>query len=199
MRCRCKYRVRWFYSKGAFLTLVWCLLVSMIATTEARFFYQLVNLHQFPDWIGLIPGIIAVLVLMISGWLADKKFGNYKVAIARFGLIILFLGTSSVTIYTLFLGFLSENRYLAAISFCIVSSMIIVGLTCFGITSLQLGLDQMPDASSSNITSFVAWYVFTFTVGFWIGDYNNVNQIWSLYPSLCATVTVYLELHILDS
>ena len=45
---------------------------------------------------------------MISGWLADKKFGNYKVA--RFGLIVLFLGTSSVTIYTLFLGVLSENQ-----------------------------------------------------------------------------------------
>ena len=212
MRCRCKYRVRWFYSKGAFLILVWCLLMSMIATTVTRFFYQLVNIHQFPDWISLIPYLFAVPVLPLSGWLADKKFGNYKVA--RFGLIVLFLGTSGGTVYALFLEDLrlNENQYLAAISFCIVSSVIIVGLACLVITSLQLGLDQMPDASSSNITSFIAWYVFTFTVGYWISNFldyirlnycminfglgfdaNNVIQIWTLYPSLCTTIALVLD------
>ena len=207
MRCRCKYRVRWFYSKGAFLILVWCLLVSMITTTEANLFFSILSLHQFPYWIHLIPCLFIVPVLLLSGWLADKKFGKYKVA--RFGLIVLFLGTSSVTLYTLFLGFLSENRYLAAISFCIVSSVTITGLACFGITSLQLGLDQMPDASSSNITSFVAWYVFSFVVGFWISSvlfhtrscityglgFNDINiiQIWTLYSSLCMTIALVLD------
>ena len=61
-----------------------------------------------------------------------------------------------------------------------------VGLACFGITSLQLGLDQMPDASSSNITSFVAWYVFTLTVGYGIGnilDYTQIElyKLWSWF------------------
>ena len=209
MQCRCKYRVRWFYSKGAFLTLVWCLLVSMIATTEANMFISLVNFHQFPYWISLIPFLFIVPVLLLSGWLADKKFGNYKVA--RFGLIVLFLGTSGGTIYTLFLEVLSDEiQYLAAISFCIVSSVIIVGLACFVITSLQLGLDQMPDASSSNITSFVAWYVFSLVVGYWISnvisytqwscisyglgfDDKNIVQIWTLYPSLCMTIVLVLD------
>ena len=209
MRCRCKYRVRWFYSKGAFLTLVWCFLVSMIPITEANLFLSIVHHHQFPYWISLIPCLVAVPALLLSGWLADKKFGNYKVA--RFGLIVLFLGTSSATVCTLFLGFLSENRYLAAISLSIVSSVTITGLASFGITSLQLGLDQMPDASSSNITSFVAWYTFSFTVGYWIGDVlvytrgncinsglsfdaNNIIQIWTLCPSLCATAALLLDI-----
>ena len=189
--------------------------MSMIATTEARFFYQLVNIHQFPYWIGLIPYLFVVPVLLLSGWLADKKFGNYKVA--RFGLIVLFLGTSGGTIHALFLEALrlNKNQYLAAISYCIVGSVIIVGLACFGITSLQLGLDQMPDASSSNITSYAAWYVFTFTIGYWIGNFldytrlncinfglgfdaNNVVQIWTLYPSLCATAALLLDFHLAE-
>ena len=121
-----------------------------------------------------------------------------------------FLGTSSVTVYTLFLGFLSENQYLAAISFCIVSSVTVVGLASFGITSLQLGLDQMPDASSSNITSFITWYAFSIFVRYWISvssfytqwicityglsfDGNNIIQIWTLYPSFCTTIALALD------
>ena len=58
------------------------------------------------------------------------------------------------------------------------------------ITSLQLGLDQMPDASSSNITSFIAWFVFSLSFGSWLNDalsstcllHDNI-QIHTLIPA----------------
>ncbi len=40
-------------------------------------------------------------------------------------------------------------------------------------TALQLGLDQMPDASSSNISSFISWFVFSIFLGCWIADWLN--------------------------
>ena len=45
-----------------------------------------------------------------------------------------------------------------------------IGVTGIFATSLQLGLDQIPDASSSQITSFIAWFVFCLYAGSWISD-----------------------------
>ena len=72
-----------------------------------------------------------------------------------------------------------KNLYIATIFFSIVSkSLTILGLACFLITSLQLGLDQMPDASSANITSFVAWFVFSLFAGIWISSILYFDIHW---------------------
>ena len=42
---------------------------------------------------------------------------------------------------------------------CLAYSFHAVGAFACFITALPLGLDQMPDASSSNISSYVAWFV----------------------------------------
>ena len=74
-------------------------------------------------------------------------------------------------------------------------------VTCL-LTALQLGLDQMPDASSSNITSFIAWYIFSVCTGVWLskalpsvilgcGGYNESLTVrigLSFFPCICMTV-----------
>ena len=45
--------------------------------------------HPLGYWVGLIPAW-----LILFGWLADNKFGKYRVA--KFGLCTLFIGTLSV-------------------------------------------------------------------------------------------------------
>ncbi len=35
-----------------------------------------------------------------------------------------------------------------------------LGISACAVTALQLGLDQMPDASSDNIISFIKWLIF---------------------------------------
>ncbi len=47
---------------------------------------------------------------------------------------------------------------------------ICVGITACFVTIVQLGLDQMPDASSANITSFTVWFVFAVILGVQIGS-----------------------------
>ena len=49
------------------------------------------------DWVVVVPGIIGILAVVTAGWLADRKFGNYKVF--QFGIVILFLGTLIFSIY----------------------------------------------------------------------------------------------------
>ena len=51
--------------------------------------------------------------------------------------------------------------YVVSVLYCIGGSLFVVAAVACLVTSLQLGLDQMPDASSSNITSFIAWFVFS--------------------------------------
>ncbi len=71
-------------------------------------------------------------------------------------------------------------------------------------TALQLGLDQMPDASSTNVSSFISWFVFSIIFGCWIADWlsntllhcinsstiNDIQkvQLFSLFPVLCLVI-----------
>ncbi len=67
----------------------------------------------------------------------------------------------------------------------------------------------MPDASSSNITSFIAWFAFSIYAGIWIPNVSNlpitsgtlcsgqlsycVVQLYSLLPPLCMSVVLILH------
>ena len=83
-------------------------------------------------------------------------------------------------------------------------------LSIFGIlvTSLQLGLDQMPDASSTSITSFIAWHFFGFYAASWLTSAlwdsesfctdSKKKPIWhtqlcSLIPPFCLSIILILD------
>ncbi len=97
--------------------------------------------------------------------------------------------------------------YVVSVLYCIGGSLSIVAVVACFVTSLQLGLDQMPDASSSNITSFIAWFVFSIYAGVWIpfvadlpirsGTRNELSywvvQLYSLLPPLCISVVLVLD------
>ncbi len=70
----CKYRVRYFYSKGAFLVLVWTLLV----TATLVFIKDVINAYlkdcdadniykSVPKWILTIPVVIGLTGTIFSG------------------------------------------------------------------------------------------------------------------------------------
>ena len=77
---------------------------------------------------------------------------------------------------------------------------VVGGCACF-VTALPLGLDQMPDASSSNITSYIAWFVCSVFIGFFLCEVldllkdNNLNLflICSLFCTLCMSVVLILN------
>ena len=208
--CKCKYRLRWFYSKGAFLVLAWVLLVSVAGYSVMSTLLQTIEHTALSQWIIAPPTVLfGAVSLILSGWLADAKYGNYKVA--RFGLILQFFGTLSTTFCSLFLDYLeATNEYLAAILLVLTINLFIVGYGCFLVTSLQLGLDQMPDASSPSITSFIAWFFFCVFAGVWISNIlyniqyncileihnlnkNNFIQVWNLHIVLCLSIALMLD------
>ena len=197
--CKIKYRVRYFYSKGAFLVLLW---TALISTTVSPFCDDLfTNLKKMQNYYyGFFLLIPLVICLPLIGWLADAKFGNYKVFKA--GAVLMF--TAAVVNNTSSL--LTENKIITE---GIVALQIIIILSCFVgvigtatclLTALQLGLDQMPDAAAANITSFIAWFITALFGGIWV--YATVTSVLTdcvqedrvsqiiviLLPTVCMTV-----------
>ena len=93
----------------------------------------------------------------VSGWLADAKFGNYKVF--RIGVVLLFIATViNCSILVLEELLWESNHTLKWVHFLLCGTLGAVG-SCACITALPLGLDQMPDASASSIASYIACMV----------------------------------------
>ena len=142
---------------------------------------------------------------LLSGWLADALLGNYRTVKA--GVVLLFFSATLFCVLLLLLQsvvHLDNNTVtiLTANLLSISSSMGLAGWAISSVNTLQLGLDQMPDASSTNITSFIAWFVLCLYTGFWLGEasrtllpcINEIDflpyyfEIWSLFAVLCASM-----------
>ena len=190
----CKYRVRWFYSKGAFLVLVWTFLINFVSFSQLLHYTDLGDsimqtLFYTTPWICLIA-------TPISGWLADAKFGMYKVLKA--GLVLVYIGS----VFHCVLALVRErlNETVGIVCLYIILIVVFLGYSAFLCTSAQLGLDQMPDASSQNISCFLAWYIFSLLAGMWLSyllrnAQNGCNllssstfvQISSFVPVFCMS------------
>ena len=205
--CKCKYRVRWFYSKGAFLVLVWIMLLTISFISVSHVFYRQSDVKfVIPKWLPAIPLVFGLLGAVFSGWLADAKLGNYRVM--KYSYVLLFLLCLLSSTFTLVPN-ITHYVYVVSVLYCISGSLFLVAAVACLVTSLQLGLDQMPDASSSNITSFIAWFVFSMYAGAWIPYVSDlpinssfvcnshssywVVQLYSLLPPLCMSVVLILD------
>ena len=206
-----QYYFRWFNSKAAVLVLVWCLLT----TIAHRILYLiLVALDKEEEASCAVSGtaISVLLAAPIFGWLADAKLGNYKVMKIGIGLSL----TASVLV-SLF-GLLNYNTSLSSNQNMGVRTALLVGISLFYwtatvillVSSFQLSLEQMPDASAENITSLISWFVLTMATGIWAGDvicglllacvsYNqpDLYQALTLLPVMLASVT-FISFHFLS-
>ena len=195
---KCKYRVRWFSSKGAFLVLLWTLLTFSVSNCLIYFLTEAVeipsDLSVNIQWVILIPILSLSLVSgQLSGWLADSKFGNYKVF--RAGAVLVFISTVMNCLLLILEEVLRENnQVLKWIHLCLGSTLFVVGTCACLATALPLGLDQMPDASSSSISSYIAWFVCSILVGFLLSDVFDLIRRFCLNESFHQNFTLICAL-----
>ena len=204
MKKRCKYQVRWFYSKGAVLILLWTTLLSAtfwsyITNLGQKFLKESYGEHLYVVLIALSS--LTLFVIPLLGWLADAKLGNYKVF--KFNCFSLLIDTIICGIHILYVLALKSIalQYTSAVVLVLVDAVGTAGAIVSITTALQLGLDQMPDASSTNISSFISWFVFSIFFGFWIADWllstllyciplleSTKVQLFSLFPVTCTVI-----------
>ena len=180
-----RYQIRRVKNKGAVLVLAISYLVTSIL-------YFLVNsaVHHPLHQVWLIP---FGTTTAIAGWLTDAFIGRYKVICCS--IWIMWLLTIAITLSAV-VGQLSEIYYhykdiIQPTLFCMVS----IGLGAFQSNIIQFGLDQLHDASTTEIKSFIVWYVNSLiTTGFIVEfNFSCLNKLYlSLLICVCLTLALIL-------
>ena len=110
-----------------------------------------------------VNGIILLsssLFCPIYGWLADRRLGRYKTV--HYSMLIMWICALLATLGEL-LGYVSTTYdiHIKVWVFRSLSIVMTLGFGGFLSNIAQLGIDQLTDASSSEIMSFILWYIWT--------------------------------------
>ena len=184
-----RYQIRRVKNKGALLVLAISYLVTSI-------FYFLVTsaVHEPVHLVWIIPFGITTA---IAGWLTDAFIGRYKVI--RCSIWIMWLLMIAITVSAV-VGQLNEiyryyDKYIVQTSlFCLIS----IGFGAFQSNIIQFGLDQLHDASTTEIKSFIVWYVNSLITTGFVVEFNfscltTQNKLYlSLILCVCLTLAQLL-------
>ena len=158
--CKPSYNMRRVKSKGAIVVLIRnYLVISLI-------YYLVINdsAHdQKPYFITL--GI----TLPLMGWLADVCIGRYKMKCFSMWIMwtAFMLSTVSSAVTQIVDVHSNVDKYLTLSLNMVVS----VGFGVYQANVIQFGLDQLQDASTDEIMSFISWYLWTTISGGIVVEY----------------------------
>ena len=183
--CMPRYKMRRIKNKGATAVLVLCYLMI-----SALYLLISVSDHDLPHpqaWL-MTFGITTSL----AGWLADAFIGRYKVIRCSILMTWLFMIIAAVSSVIAQL----EDRYYKynAKILLVIFSLMSIGIGGFQANIIQFGLDQLHDASTTEITSFIIWYVCTLFSAIIVVTINYLclNEQYKLFIHLftCANLTL---------
>ena len=131
----------------------------------------------------LVSQAMAYLLYPFLGWLADVYFTRYKFII--FSVIAMIVATVLMIVAAVLLIVFSEVRALFAL---VGVSMIVglIGMGSFESTVIQFGMDQMLEASSDQLSTFIQWYNWSCNIGQVISVYISAGVL--EYFSQCTMV-----------
>ena len=207
-----QYHFRLFKSKAAALVLLWCLLTTI---AHRLLYHILITLDRAQRASSVLSGTaaFALIAAPFFGWLADAKLGNYKVM--KIGITVSLIASVLVSLFSL----LMYNTSLNIEQHMAVRKALLIGISLFYwtgtiiivVSSFQLSVEQMPDASAENISSLVSWFAFSNVIGIWAGDVirdlllacvpykpSDVHQMLTLFPVMFVSVS-FISFHFLSS
>ena len=153
-------------SKGAVLVIIWNCLINGSYFSTINF-----TIEGLPDVNSTgtplaVSVVLFVLCCPIVGWLADVSFGRYKVM--RASLWLMWVGSILVVLAQIVELRLPETEGILHYSVMVLAAIVItLGYSAFLVNAVPFGTDQMPDASTEEISAFVYWFVWS---SYGIGD-----------------------------
>ena len=149
--CKPTYRMRKLRDKGAIIVLIWNFLVASVI----NFLVESI----VPK--GLEITVVALgLTLPFAGWLADIRFGRYKVI--RCSIWIMWIVSMLITINAVVAQFVTDHYNIEKRISQTMIFILAIGFGGYQANAIQFGLDQLQDASTTEITAFICWYVWTY-------------------------------------
>ena len=189
-RCRISYRMRKLKTKGAILILIWSFMAMGV-------FYYLLDslLVSYSDSVNTSVMTIIGVTLPVAGWLADVRFGRYRVIYCS--IWTMWISFVLLTVAYVIFSFI-EYSLMLKILMILLAVILAFGLVAFQAIVIQFGVDQLNDASTTEITSFVAWYTWTVVSSNIVSSFINMltcidskyNLMGPLVIAMCLTVVV---------
>ena len=150
MCCEPSNKIRKLRNKGAIMILVW----TFLAVSTYYYLDKATNILPYVERIGKYA---FGFTLPLAGWLADVYIGRYKVI--RWSMWIMWVGsmlaTASSVVAQLVQNYIKIHNIILFVNVLVIT----VGLGGYQSNVIQFGLDQLQDASSTEITAFICWYV----------------------------------------
>ena len=160
-------------------------------------YYSLLTGESF----GFAPLIIILIAFSLAlffpvgGWLADVYFGRYKVI----HMSILTMWVSSILIVVCYIVKQVAVNWDSAVTTILYILYIVagIGLGGFQANVIQFGIDQLTDASSTDISSFIVWYTWTFfssVVPYLLLEKESSSVYRALLPATSLSLVLCLDL-----
>ena len=156
--CRPSYKPRRVKHKGAILVLVWNLLVMNVLTA----------LQSVAGPLAIVWLVGAGLIPLFAGWLADAHIGRYKVI--RCSIWIMWIASVLATASSVTAQMVDQYQSIDAYVLKGLLTIMAVGVGGCLANFIQFGMDQLHDASTTEITSFIIWYVLTVSISGIVDD-----------------------------
>ena len=151
--CKPTYKPRRVKNKGAGFVLILNYLIMNLFS-----FLQTLTL-DISGYESLPWQVVGCFTLPIAGWLADAHIGRYKMIRCSVWImwIATVLATLSSVVAQLFEGYFSIDTKMQALLLVFMA----IGLGGYQANIIQFGMDQLHDSSTTEITAFIIWYVWT--------------------------------------
>ena len=147
-------------NKTAYLIVLCCFLLHMTVVGSDIVLYHTVA-HD-GTLVYLLTQAVTYLLYPLLGWLADVYFSRYKFVLFSF------IATIVATLLTIITSVLFMYIYEYREIFILGGIGIVIGLTGIGLfesTAIQFGMDQMMEASSDQLSTFIHWYNWSYCIG----------------------------------
>ena len=159
--CSRHYQFKVFKSKGAVITLIWYFCSLLVYNSMIR--QSLVLDANMEPINGVVVINMVAFLFPILGWLGDVHFGRYKMIKCSVWLMW-FASLLSCFASILYSLKLIHGKLFNAMEF-ISSASAAFGLGGIFTNVIPFGIDQLIDASSSEITSFIRWFCWVWYLG----------------------------------
>ena len=158
-----------FSITGSKVTLLTCVLI--------HFFFVTTNIwikHILVSYIAITWDVsqgIAYLMYPILGWIADIHVTHYKIIKISFVFVLMssFLMCGNSILRILKPNFLDQQQSLEHfITIATFTCILLIGIAGVGLyesNAIQFGMDQMLEASSEELSSFIHWYYWSVHFG----------------------------------
>lgn len=186
--------LRWVKNRGAILVLIWSFLgfsVYHSFTIKANHFKT-----------GEILAIIGIS-LPIGGWLADAYVGRYRAI--KYGMWVMWFGAVlngfSWVLSEVLAPYRAHGHQWVAFTANVITG---VGFGVYQANIVQFGIDQLINATSTEISSFVMWYAISLSICGIAVNYSSFctpDYVVVLVVVLCLTLAIgsdFLLKHWLD-